>query len=84
MPLAETKTLPPSSHPPSRPPREDDTEQRLVNEEVQSCLSVLPPEVAKLRAATELAVQESRKLRLEAKRTRDSSTGIKRPDFTKK
>jgi len=83
MPLAaETKT--PPSHPPSRPPREDDTEQRIVNEEVKSCLSVLPPEVDKLRIAAELAVQESRKLRLEAKRTRDSSSGMKRPDFTKK
>ena len=75
--------IPPTS-PPPRPPREDDTEQRIINEEVRSCISVLPPEVDKLRVAAAKAVQESKRLRLEARRTRDSSTGMKRPDFTKK
>jgi hypothetical protein len=75
--------IPPTS-PPPRPPREDDTEQRIINEEVRSCISILPPKVDKLKDATERAIAESRKLRLEARRTRDSTSSLKRPELPKK
>lgn len=81
MAYAEAKT--PPTPPSRRPPRGDDTEQRIVNEEVRSCVSEIPPQVDRLKAATELAVLESKKLRLEARRTRESSTGMKRPELKK-
>ena len=63
---------------PRRKPREDDTEQRILNEEVETCISTLPPEVDKLRQASELLLLESRKLRLESRKTRDSSSHLVR------
>jgi len=59
-----------------RKPREDDTEQRILNEEVKVCVSTLPPEVDKLRLASEQLLAESRKLRLESRKTRDSSSRL--------
>ena len=63
--------------------REDDTESRRVDKELKSYLSILPPEVDKLKEASELVIAESRKLRIEARKTRDSAPRLQRPILKK-
>lgn len=59
-------------------PRMDDTERTRIETEIRGYISDLPPSVDKLKEAADKAVEESRALRLEARRTAMSSqTGMK-------
>lgn len=65
-------------------PRMDDTESRRIDAELRAYISDLPPNVDKLKVAAEKAVEESKELRKEARRTSSmSQTGMRRIEVKK-